>query len=117
MSDNFGDHKNTGNSRVDGDLRAPLDMGKGSKKLNYFHCPKCNALLQARVTCRGMSCGVCQHWFDPKEANPYTGESVDGEKSHAPHVPKVSKEYMAFRKRSEQQAESYARGSKKKFFG
>ena len=114
-SDNFGDHKNTGTSRMDGDLRAPLDMGKGSNKSVYAKCPKCKTVVVAKIKCRGVTCSnyKCRQWFDPSE-NITTDSKKNGPSS--PHIPKLSSEYMKFRSTSEKQAESYARGSKKKFF-
>ena len=111
--DNFGDHKNTGIPRVDGDLRAPLDMGKGSLKHRVIACPKCKIPMSVKRICRGTSCPSCKKWFDPKDCEDFKGIRIE---SDAPHIPKLSKEYMNFRHTSEKQAESYAKGSKKKFF-
>ena len=113
MDDNFGDHKNTGTGRVDGDLRAPLDMGKGSNKHRIVACPECGEPKSVKRICRGASCSKCNAWFDPKDLKDYDGMFIE---SDAPHTPKLSKDYMDFRKKSDQQAESYIKGSKKKFF-
>ena len=113
--DGFGDHKNTGKARIDGDSRAPLDMGKGSNKRRIVACPKCGKPVSVKLNCRGMNCSSfgCNYWFDPKECKDFEGIMITFD---APYTPKLSKDYMDYRKKSDIAAESWKNGSKKKYF-
>jgi len=76
--DNFGDHKQTGQPRFDGDMRAPLDMGRGSRKVHYIECPgnECNAHISCKSSTVRVTCGTCGTSFDPHEQVKVKGGEV-----------------------------------------
>lgn len=102
--DNFNDHKLTNQPRFDGDLRSPLDMGKGSKKVNYVECPgeECKAHISYKQSTVRVICGTCGTSFDPHEQfQVKSGEVYDHNRK------KPSQDYMKFRRGMEKKAENY----------